>query len=124
LTRFGYEIVYRPGKLNRKVAALTRRLGDLPERGDERLQNMEQVVLKSHNLPEQLQILANNSSVQKHPLTDHLFVQPFQADPLVKKVLKAVREKDSLKEITINQCSEQDGLIRYQGKRYVPEGDQ
>jgi len=36
LTRFDYEIVYRPGKSNGKADALTRRPGDLPERGDER----------------------------------------------------------------------------------------
>jgi hypothetical protein len=55
-----YKIVYRPGKSNGKADALTRRPGDLPEGGDERLKNMEQVVLKPHNLPEQLRISAND----------------------------------------------------------------
>jgi hypothetical protein len=41
LTRFDYEIVYRPGKSNGKADALTRRPGDLPEGGDERLKNVE-----------------------------------------------------------------------------------
>jgi len=41
LTRFDYKIVYRPGKSNGKADALTRRPGDLPEGGDERLKNME-----------------------------------------------------------------------------------
>jgi len=53
LTTFEYKIVYQPGKLNGKADTLTRRPGDLPERGDERLKNIEQVVLKPHNLPEQ-----------------------------------------------------------------------
>jgi len=44
LTRFDFKIVYRPGKSNGKADALTRRPGDLPEGGDERLKNMEQVV--------------------------------------------------------------------------------
>ena len=35
LTRFDYGIVYRPGKSNGKADALMRRLGDLPEGGDE-----------------------------------------------------------------------------------------
>jgi hypothetical protein len=48
-TRFQYKIVYRPGKSNGKADALTRRPGDLPEGGDERLKNMEQVILKPHN---------------------------------------------------------------------------
>jgi hypothetical protein len=60
LSRFDYEIVYRPGKSNGKADALTRRPGDLPEGGDERLKTMEQVVLKPENLPEQLRILAND----------------------------------------------------------------
>ena len=46
LSRFDSEIFYRPGKSNAKADALTRRPGDLPQGGDERSQNMEQVVLK------------------------------------------------------------------------------
>jgi hypothetical protein len=49
-------MVYQPGKSNGKVDTLPRRPEDLPEWGDERLKNMEQVVLKPHNLPEQLDI--------------------------------------------------------------------
>jgi hypothetical protein len=40
LSRFDYEMVYRPGKSNGKADALTRRPGDLPEGGDERLKTM------------------------------------------------------------------------------------
>jgi hypothetical protein len=60
LTLFDYKIVYRPGKSNGKADALTRRPGDLSEGGDERLKNMERVVLKLHNLPEQLRISEND----------------------------------------------------------------
>jgi hypothetical protein len=52
LTCFDNPIVYSPGKLYRKADVLTRRPGDLPKGGDERLKNMEQVVLKPQNLPE------------------------------------------------------------------------
>jgi len=41
LTRFDYKIVYRPAKSNRKADALTTRLGDLHEGGDEKLKNTE-----------------------------------------------------------------------------------
>jgi len=41
LTTFEYQIVYRPGISNRKADALTRRPGDLPEGGDQWLNNME-----------------------------------------------------------------------------------
>jgi hypothetical protein len=40
-----------------------RRPGDLSEVGDERFNNMEQVVLKPLNLPEQLRISANDLSI-------------------------------------------------------------
>jgi len=42
LTRFDYEIVYRPGKSNGKADGLTRRLGDLPGGGmkDYKIWNM------------------------------------------------------------------------------------
>jgi hypothetical protein len=90
LTRFDYEIVYQPGKLNGKADALTRRPGDLPEGGDERLKNMEQVVLKPHNVPEQLKILANDVSVQDGPSISDLFDQAYEEDPLFKKILEAI----------------------------------
>jgi hypothetical protein len=75
LTRGNYEIVYRPGKSNGKADALRRRPGHLPEGGDERLKNMKQVVLKLHNLPEQLRILADEIPKRESPLIADLFAQ-------------------------------------------------
>src|SRR6266705_2778758 len=57
LLRFDFKIVYRPGKAGGKPDALTRRSGDLPEGGDERLQHMEQTVLKPKNLSAELEKL-------------------------------------------------------------------
>jgi len=123
-TRFEYEIVYRPGKLNGKADALTRRPGDLPEGGDERLKDMEQVVLKPHNLPEPLRISANEIPVQRSPLISDLFAQAYKNDPWPSRILEAIRQGDSLKEITVAECTEQEGQVWYRGKWYVPEGDQ
>ena len=67
LNRFDYYIVYLPVKSNWYVDALTRRPGDLPEGRDERLKNMEQVVLKPQNLPEQLNLLAVCLHTQGRP---------------------------------------------------------
>ena len=50
LSRFNFIIMYRPGKLGAKPDALTRRSEDLPKRGDERLKQQLQTVLKPHNL--------------------------------------------------------------------------
>jgi len=124
LTRFDYNIVYRPGKSNGKADALTRRPGDLPEGGDERLKNMEHVVLKPHNLPEQLRISANDMPEQDVPSINHLFTRAYMDDPLPKKILEAIRRGGSLRDITVAECIEKEGEIWNRGKRYVPEGDQ
>jgi hypothetical protein len=124
LTQIDYEIVYRPGKLNGKPDALTRRLGDFPEGGDERLKKMEQVVVKPHNLPEQLRISANDMPGQEAPSISDLFAQACGSDPLVSEILKAIRQGDSLKDITVPECTEQEGQVWYRGKRYVPEDNQ
>jgi hypothetical protein len=90
LARFDYEIVYRPWKSNGKADALTRRPGDLPEGGDERLKSMEQVVLKPHNLLEELRISANDMPVQEVPLISDLLTQAYVDNPLPKKILEAI----------------------------------
>jgi hypothetical protein len=56
---------------------LTRRPGDLPEGGDERLKNMEHVVLKPHNLLEQLRVLAKYLPVQNGSSISDLFDQAY-----------------------------------------------
>jgi hypothetical protein len=119
LSRFDYEIVYRPGKSNGKADALTRRPGDLPEGGDERLKTMEQVVLKPENLPEQLRILA--SDLRGERSVQEQLEEALKQDGLVKRIHDAVRQGTSMKEITVAECSEQEGQLYYRGKRYVPE---
>ena len=55
LSRFNIRIVYRPGRAGGKPDALTRRSGDIPEEGDERLRYMERAVRKPENLAEGVQ---------------------------------------------------------------------
>src|SRR5436309_7074640 len=50
LSRFNFRIIYRTGKASTKPDALTRRLEDLPNDGDERKEHMRQVILKPHNV--------------------------------------------------------------------------
>jgi hypothetical protein len=119
LSRFDYEIVYRPGKSNGKADALTRWPGDLPEGGDERLKTMEQVVLKPENLPEQLRILASNLR-KECPVQEQLEVAS-KRDGLVGRILDAVRQGTLMREITVAECSEEKGQLHYRGTRYVPE---
>jgi hypothetical protein len=50
--RSNYEIVYRAGKSNARVDALTRRPGNLLDGQDERLKYMKPVVLKQNHFLE------------------------------------------------------------------------
>jgi len=113
LTRFDYKIVYRPGKSNGKADALTRRPGDLPEGGDERLRNMEQVVLKPQNLPEQLRLLADSPPAQGRPFIFDPMIKAYQPDPLPGKILEAIRTENGMQKITIAEFREDEGRIRY-----------
>jgi hypothetical protein len=54
LCHFNFKIVYRPGKAGGKPDALTRRSGDLPQGGDERLIEQQKAVLKPQNLSDNL----------------------------------------------------------------------
>jgi len=124
LTRFDYGIVYRPAKFDGKADALTRRPGDLPERGDERLKNTEQVVLTQQNLPEKLHLLADSPPTPGHPSFSNLIMKPYETDPLPGRILEAIRVKNGLQEITIAECIEDGGWIRYRGNLYVPDDDE
>jgi hypothetical protein len=102
---------------------LTRRPKGLPERRNERLKNFEQVVLKPHNLLEQLRISPNDLPRQQVPSIYDLFAQAQMDDSLPKKSLQAIRRGDSLKDITVAECMEQEGQEWYGEKSDVPEGD-
>ena len=45
--------------------------------------------------------------------------QAYQDDPLPNRILMAIREGNSLKDITVAECTEPDGYVEYRGKRYV-----
>jgi len=71
LSHFDFRIMYRPGKAGGKPDILTRRSGDLPTKGDERLLANQHAVLKPQNLSDlhrdglmdtvdSLQLLAND----------------------------------------------------------------
>jgi len=50
LSRYDFKIVYRPGVLNRRADALTRKSGDLPKGGGEK----HQLVLKRSNISDEV----------------------------------------------------------------------
>jgi len=123
-TRLDYQIVYWPGKSKGKADALTRRPGDLPLGGDERLNHMEQVVRKPQNLPEQLRLLAESPPALGHPSISYPMPKAYEIDSLPRRILDAIRRKSGLQEITIAACIVQEGLTRYRGSLYVLDDDE
>jgi hypothetical protein len=85
---------------------------------------MEQVVLKSQNLPKEFRLLAHDPPAQGRPSISELITEAYTADPLPGKIIEAIRTNGSLKDITVVQCVAQNGRIQYRGKCYIPENDQ
>jgi hypothetical protein len=105
VSTFDYEIVCRHRKSNGKADALTRWPGDQPEWSDEGLKTMEQVVLKPQYLPEQLQILAND--LKKERSIQEALEEASKRDDLVRRILEAVVEGTSMREMSVAECSEE-----------------
>jgi len=99
LSRFDNQHVYRLGKLNGKADALTRWPGNLPEGGDERLNNLELVVLELQNLLEQLCLLADRTPAQGHPSISDLMTEAYATDPLPRKIMEAIQMISGLREL-------------------------
>jgi len=103
---------------------LARRPGDLPERGDERLKNMERVVLKPQNLPKQLRLLVDSPPVQGRPCISDLLTTAYETDSLPWKILEAIQTNSAFQEITLAECMEEEGWVMYRGSMYVPDNDE
>lgn len=126
LSRFDFVIQYRPGKQGGKPDALTRRPGDLPKAGDERLAHQSQVVIKRKNLDAKLSLFAgslSNEPAEGMSTVEELFSNAYQIDSFPNKVLSLLRNgvKHS-KKISLAECSEDgNGRLLYRGALYVPE---
>ena len=77
MSEFPWYAEYRPGKLGGKPDSLTRRSGDLPREGDERLTQRFQALLKPANLEKpangNLRIYADNRNEDEDPSLEDLF---------------------------------------------------
>jgi len=67
-----------------------RRPGELREKEDERLKNIEQVVLKPQNLPEQVCLLADSPPAQGRSSISDLRAKAYGTDPLPGRILEAI----------------------------------
>jgi len=95
-----------------------------PRGGDERLNNMDQVVLKPQNMPEHLHLLADSPPSQGYSSISDLFTEAHLTDRHPAKIWEAIQTHSGLWEITVAESTEQEGWLQYWGKIYVPERDQ
>ena len=86
LSRFNFKIKYRPGKARGKPDALTRRSGDLPKGGDERLKFQNQVALKPKNLD-----LSATGLREVGSEVERLLHEAYDNDEVVKDIMEAAR---------------------------------
>lgn len=125
LSGFNFTITFRPGKQNGKADALTRRSGDLSEKGDERLQHQSQVILKKENLDPKIRLFASALS-NKHAELDEtitkLFNEEYQTDPFPLEVLDAlVKGIKQMKKISSGECNNEQAMLICRGRDYVPD---
>jgi len=123
LPRFDCEMIYRPGKSKGKADAVTRRPGDLLQGGDGKLKNMEQAVLKPQNLLKQMGLWADRPAIQGRASISDLMTEENGTEPQPGKILEAIRTRNCLQAITIPECIEDDGRMRYKGNLNLPDSD-
>jgi len=71
-------------------------LGDLPEGRDERLKNMEQVVLKPQNLPAQLCSSADSLPAEGCQSISNLMTEAYVTDLMSGKLFEAIWKHEPL----------------------------
>lgn len=122
LSRFNFKIVYRPGKAGQKPDSLTRRSGDLPKEGDERLCEQQKAVLKPQNLPQELHLLANTSSSHAQTHLDNLFKEGYEIDPFPSSVIADIKQGTrQRKDISLALCSVRDGRLYIGSRLLIPD---
>ena len=99
---------------------MTRRSGDLPKGGDERLAQQNQVVLKPENL-DLMPVEVESNDEEDEASIDKLFARGYERDPLPKKVLKLLEEGASqYKELSLAHCQAIKDRLVFRGRLYVP----
>jgi hypothetical protein len=113
LTPFHYETVYMPGKSNRITDALRRSPEDIPEGGDERKKNIEQVFLQPQNLGKHLHLFVDSPPPVGHSSISVLMREAYETELLPGRILEVVQSGESQKEITLAECTEQYRKVQY-----------
>lgn len=130
LSRFEFKINFRPGKQGGKPDALTRRSGDLPKEGDERLLHQSQTVLKTENLDISAATLSSKletlfaAANTLFPTLETLFVDAYKSDPFPSSILRMLEDGVQIsKDISLGDCSNLNNRLLYRDCHYVPDHD-
>lgn len=124
LSRFNFRITYRPGKQGAKPDSLTRRSEDLPKEGDKRLRQQSQTVLKRENIDPRVRFHAARLPADLPPDLMDLFRRGYEKDEVLQSVQTALREgKPRHARLTLAECVEQDDLLYFRDRLYVPDCD-
>jgi transposase InsO family protein len=117
LSRFDFKMTFRPGIRGGKPDSLTRRSGDLPEEGDERLTHQFQTLLD----PGKLTLAATFS-----PPDDFLTAleEAYAVDPLPARIIGQIAEgARHSREISLPDCRIHEGRLYFRDRLYVPNHD-
>ena len=115
LAEFDFKIEFRPGTKGGKPDALTRRSGDLPEEGDERLEHQKQTLLKPRNFTDTGKLAINATQATDKEDRNNLVQEireQLRSDTTAQEVLRALQDKETYsKLLPLGECSERDGLL-------------
>ncbi|KAI0992817.1 hypothetical protein K3495_g15367, partial [Podosphaera aphanis] len=140
LSEFDFRISYRPGKLNKKPDALTRRSQDLPENeADERLLHQNQILLKpelfvassSSNPDTEVQLCPTSiqEAVEMETSTQkisRLLEEGYKTDQFWLRIMKEMTKASGIphsKEISLSECNIDGGRLFFRDRLYVPDND-
>ena len=126
LSEFDYHLEYRPGKLGVMPDALSRREQDIPiDKNDDRIKSRFLQLVKGDDLQVSRLTVLEDTDVQQ------LWDDTVRSDGMYQKLLEAVRQGDrmlpedyrSLRIAMSDLSSPEEGVLRYRGRRWVPESE-
>lgn len=122
LSRFDYNITYRPGSEHGKADALTRQGPEDEEESELRERHRMQTLLKPQR---ELGLLASISPPDGRTPLEELLDKGYDADPFPSEILGMLeRGERHSPRITLAECETKDGRLYYRDRLYVPDYDE
>ena len=81
------------------------------------------MVLKPQNLPEHLRLFPDGPPTLGCSSISDLLTEAYMTDQLPEKVMEAIQMGSGLQDITVAECTAEDGHTRCRGNCYVPDND-